>query len=92
MCIRDSHRAGRARLQDPGTDLQVAFTDGTRVQSALSAHIQRKGCVGAPPQRNWHFLPMPGTTVTFPVGPGASAYLEDIASYRPCLLYTSRCV
>jgi len=83
LLVTNNHRAGRARLQDPGTDLQVAFTDGTRVQSALSAHIQRKGCVGAPPQRNWHFLPMPGTTVTFPVGPGASAYLEDIASYRP---------
>lgn len=83
LLVTNNHRAGRARLQDPGTNLQVVFTDGTRVQSALSAHIQRNGCVGAQPQRNWHFLPMPGTTVTVPVGPGAAAYLDDIARYRP---------
>lgn len=83
LLVTNNHRAGRARLQDPGTDLQVVFTDGSRVQSALSAHIQRQGSVGALPKRNWHFLPMPGTTVTVPVGSGAASYLDDIASYRP---------
>jgi 2',3'-cyclic-nucleotide 2'-phosphodiesterase/3'-nucleotidase len=83
LLVTNSHRAGRARLQDPGAGLQAVFTDGARVQSVLSAFVQRKGSVGTPAQRNWHFLPMPGTTVTVPVGAGASPYLDDIASYRP---------
>ena len=83
LLVTNSHRAGRARLQDPGTGHQAVFTDGARVQSVLSAFVQRKGSVGAVPQRNWHFLPMPGTTVTVPAGPGATAYLDDIASFRP---------
>lgn len=83
LLVTNSHRAGRARLQDPGAELQAAFTDGARVQSVLSAFVQRKGSVGTPAQRNWHFLPMPGTTVTVPVGAGATPYLDDIASYRP---------
>lgn len=83
LLVTNSHRVGRARLQDPGAELQVAFTDGARVQSVISSHVQGKGSVGGPPQRNWHFLPMPGTTVTVPVGPGATPYLDEIAGYRP---------
>ena len=83
LLVTNNHRAGRARLQDPAARQKVVFTDGARVQSVFSAHVQRKGIVGAPPERNWHFLPMPGTMATFPVGPGAAPYLADIASYRP---------
>ncbi|WP_374398265.1 bifunctional 2',3'-cyclic-nucleotide 2'-phosphodiesterase/3'-nucleotidase [Tabrizicola sp.] len=83
LLVTNNHRAGRARLQDPDTEQKIVFTDGARVQAVFSAHIQRKGSVGTPPRRNWHFLPMPGTTVTVPAGPGAAPYLADIASYRP---------
>ena len=83
LLVTNNHRAGRARLQDPQAEQNVVFTDGARVQSVFSAHVQRRGSVGAPPRRNWHFLPMPGTTATFPAGPGAASYLDDIASYRP---------
>ena len=83
LLVTNNHRAGRARLQDPDTEQKIVFTDGARVQAVFSAHIQRRGSVGTPPRRNWHFLPMPGTTVTVPAGPGAAPYLADIASYRP---------
>lgn len=83
LLVSNSHRVGRARLQDPGANLQAAFTDGARVQSVIAAHVQRKVRVGTPPLRNWHFLPMPGTTVTVPVGPGAAPYLDEIAGYHP---------
>lgn len=83
LLVTNSHRVGRARLQDPATEATIVFTDGARVQSVFSGHVQRKGRVGAPPARNWHFLPMPGTTVTFPAGPGATPHLAEIAAYRP---------
>lgn len=86
LLVTNSHRVGRARLQDPDADPQVVFTDGARVQSILAAHTQRKGCVGQPPPRSWHFLPMPGTTVTIATGAGAAPHLADIATYRPLAL------
>ncbi len=86
LLVTNSHRAGRARLQDPLSDLQVAFTDGARVQSIIASHVQAQRRVGAVPQRNWHFLPMPGTTVRIAAGDGAAAHLSDIAVYRPQII------
>jgi len=86
LLVTNSHRAGRARLQDPEADPQVVFTDGARVQSVIAAHVQRKGRVGGPPRRNWHFLPMPGTTVTITAGDGAATHLDDITAFRPVRL------
>lgn len=86
LLVTNSHRAGRARLQDPANEPQVVYTDGARVQSIFVAHIQRKGRVGGPPPRNWHFLPMPGTTVSIPTGQGAARHLDEIAQYRPAAL------
>lgn len=83
LLITNSHRAGCARLQDPSAEPQVVFTDGARVQSILAAHVQAKRTVGATPARHWHFLPMPGTSVTVAGGEGASTHLSDIAPYRP---------
>ncbi|MFN5995946.1 MAG: bifunctional 2',3'-cyclic-nucleotide 2'-phosphodiesterase/3'-nucleotidase [Paracoccaceae bacterium] len=83
LLVTNSHRAGRARLQDPEADPQVVFTDGARVQSVIAAHVQRKGLVGGSPRRHWHFLPMPGTTATFAAGDGAAAHLDDVAAFRP---------
>lgn len=83
LMVTNNHRAGRARLQDPLADPQIVYTDGARVQSVLAAQVQRQGSVGAAPARNWHFLPMPGTSVTIATGDSAAAHLGDIASYRP---------
>ncbi len=83
LLVTNNHRAGRARLMDPAADPQIVFTDGARVQSVLAAHVQRKGRVGAPPERNWHFLPMPGSSVSAACGEGSAAHMNDIASFRP---------
>ena len=80
LMVTNNHRAGRARLQDPLADPQVVYTDGARVQSIIAAQVQRQGSVGAAPERNWHFLPMPGTSVTIATGDSATAHLGDIAS------------
>lgn len=82
----NNHRAGRARLTEPAADLRVVFTDGARVQNILADHVQRCRTVAAAPRRHWHFLPMPGTTVSFATGAGAAGHLGDIAAYRPQLL------
>lgn len=83
LLVTNSHRAGRARLQDPGSDPQIVHTDGARVQSIIAAHVQRQGRVGAQARRNWHFLPMPGTSVTIATGDAAAAHLHEIASLHP---------
>lgn len=83
LLVTNSHRLGRARLQDPASEPQVAVTDAQRVQSVLATHLLRSGRVGAAPRRHWHFLPMPGTSVTVAAGEGSDRYLEDIAALRP---------
>ncbi|MFO1202048.1 MAG: bifunctional 2',3'-cyclic-nucleotide 2'-phosphodiesterase/3'-nucleotidase [Tabrizicola sp.] len=83
LLVTNSHRAGRARLQDPAADPQLVFTDGARVQSVIASHVQRHATVGAMPRRSWHFLPMPGTSVTFTSGDGAASRLDEIAGFRP---------
>ena len=86
LLVTNSHRAGRARLQDPEADPSVVFTDGARVQSVIAAHVQRKGVVSGPPRRNWHFLPMPGTSVTFATSDRAAAHLDDVSAFQPVRL------
>lgn len=83
LLVTNSHRAGRARLQDLLADPQVVFTDGARVQSIIAAHVQSRRIAGAAPSRHWHFLPMPGTSVTIAAGDGAAAHLSDLAPLRP---------
>lgn len=88
LLVTNSHRLGRARLQDRASEPQVAFTDADRVQSVIAAYLQRQGTVDIIHRRNWHFLPMPGTTVTVAAGDRAERHLEDIASLRPVPLGT----
>ncbi|MFN4203089.1 MAG: bifunctional 2',3'-cyclic-nucleotide 2'-phosphodiesterase/3'-nucleotidase [Tabrizicola sp.] len=83
LLVTNSHRLGRARLQDPKKEPHVAFTDAERVQSVIAAYLQRQGSVAATHRRNWHFLPMPGTTVTVAAGERAERHLEEIAPLRP---------
>lgn len=86
LLVTNNHRAGRARLQDPEADLKVVFTDGARVQSIIASYLQRQGSVAGDLRRNWHFLPMPGTSVTIATGERSAMHLADIASFRPVSL------
>jgi 2',3'-cyclic-nucleotide 2'-phosphodiesterase / 3'-nucleotidase len=86
LLVTNTHRAGRARLQDPESDLKVVFTDGARVQSIIASYLQRQGSITGTARRNWHFLPMPGTSVTIATGERSAAHLADLASFRPAPL------
>jgi hypothetical protein len=68
----------RTRPSDP----QVAFTDGARVQSIIAAHVQSRRRVGGP-SRHWHFLPMPGTSVTIATGDAAGPHLPTSPPIGP---------
>jgi 2',3'-cyclic-nucleotide 2'-phosphodiesterase/3'-nucleotidase len=86
LLVTNTHRAGRARLQDTGSDLNVVFADGARVQAVIASHLQGKGPVTGQFRRNWHFLPMPGTSVTIAAGDGAAPQLSDIDAFHPVSL------
>lgn len=86
LLVTNSHRLGRARLHDPASEPQVAFTNAERVQSVLATHLMRSGPLDFTPRRNWHFLPMPGTSVTIAAGERSDRHLADIAALRPVAL------
>ncbi len=83
LLVTNNHRASRAAAEALAAPPEVALAKGTRTQTVLRDYLQGGGKVGSAPRRNWHFLPMPGTTVTVTSGPGATAHLADIACYRP---------
>ncbi|MBA3908446.1 MAG: bifunctional 2',3'-cyclic-nucleotide 2'-phosphodiesterase/3'-nucleotidase [Rhodobacter sp.] len=85
LLITNNHRAARVARMDKAAPLTV-LADGARSQTVLADYIRKKAIVGAPPQRNWHFLPMPGTTVRIAAGSGAANHLADIAHLRPDLI------
>ncbi|WP_431298142.1 bifunctional 2',3'-cyclic-nucleotide 2'-phosphodiesterase/3'-nucleotidase [Tabrizicola sp. BL-A-41-H6] len=85
LLVTNNHRASRAAAHAPlGTPApRTVLADGVTVQTVLCDHIRAAPRVGAPPGRSWHFLPMPGTSVTVTAGHGSEAHLADIAAYRP---------
>jgi len=82
LLVTNSHRANR--IGDDGP--RVVLAEGTRIQAVIADHVRARAAVGAPPRRNWHFLPMPGSTVRVATGPLAAAHLADIAHLRPQLI------
>jgi 2',3'-cyclic-nucleotide 2'-phosphodiesterase/3'-nucleotidase len=83
ILVTDSHRAGLVNAARQGNPLTVALSEGVRAQDVIADHVRAKSPVGARPRRGWHFLPMPGTTVTLRSGAGSLPYLGDLAPYRP---------
>lgn len=82
LLVTNSHRANWIGNDGP----RVVLADGTRVQALIADFVRAKAVVGAPPRRNWHFLPMPGSTVRVTSGLSAAAHLADIAHLRPQLI------
>lgn len=83
LLVTNNHRASRAAAEATGAPPEIILAKGSRTQSILRDHFMAQRQIGTAPRRNWHFLPMPGTTVTVMSGPLAGAHLEDIACYRP---------
>jgi 2',3'-cyclic-nucleotide 2'-phosphodiesterase/3'-nucleotidase len=83
ILVTNSHRASLFAAAQPGPPPEVILSDGTRTQQALAQYVRAQGSVGLPPRRNWHFLPMPGTTVTIRAGVGSRQHLADLTGFRP---------
>ncbi len=84
----NNHRASLAQANiahpgQPDRPPMVVLAEGARMQDILADHVRKLQQIGAAPRRSWHFLPMPGTTVTIRSGAASEAHLADIASYRP---------
>lgn len=86
ILVTNNHRLNLETLSFGPTDRVAVHAPGQRVQSLIADHIRREGSVGAPGRRNWHFLPMPGTTVRIKAGARADRHVEDIAAFRPVRL------
>ena len=79
----NNHRFNLEILGGGAEGLSLALNAGTRIQGLIADHVRKAGVVGQPARRNWHFLPMPGTTALLQAGPGAAQYLAEIAAFRP---------
>lgn len=82
LLATNSHRANRVGADGP----KVVLANGARIQAVIADHIRGKAVVGQAPRRNWHFLPMPGSTVRIATGPTAAAHLSDIGHLRPQMI------
>lgn len=81
LLVTNNHRASRIPAGVSGP--QIVLSDGVRVQAILAEYIRSQEVVSAPPRRNWHFLPMPGTSVRIATGSQAAKALGDVAHLRP---------
>jgi len=82
LLVTNNHRTSRLPAKG-GSGPQVVLADGVRVQAILAEYIRAQELVASPPRRNWHFLPMPGTSIRVATGAGAVKALEDVAAMRP---------
>ena len=71
VLVTNNHRASLANASRKDNPLAVVLSEGTRAQDVLADHVRARTPVGAAPRPSWHFLPMPGTTVTVRSGAGS---------------------
>ncbi len=85
LLVTNNHRISRIQI-GAGNGPQVVLDDGVRAQAVLAEYVRAQGVVGYVSRRNWHFLPMPGTSALVMTGPGAADQLADVAPMRPDFL------
>jgi 2',3'-cyclic-nucleotide 2'-phosphodiesterase/3'-nucleotidase len=78
----NNHRFNLESLTAGASVPEPVYASGIRMQSLIADQIRLQGVIGLPARRNWHFLPMPGTTVRLQAGAGSGRHSADIASYR----------
>ncbi len=66
----------------PGTGTGQVVYEGQENQREVLAAYLRSGAVAAPTSPDWHFLPMPGSTVTLDLNHKATAYLAEVPHLR----------
>ena len=82
ILVTNSHRSSLEELSDDPSGVEAVYSTAIKVQTLIADHIRAAGVVGDLPQRNWHFLPLPGTTVRLTSGVGSLRYIADLAEYR----------
>jgi 2',3'-cyclic-nucleotide 2'-phosphodiesterase / 3'-nucleotidase len=83
ILVSNNHRAGLVNALRQERPLPVALAEGSSTHDVLADYVRSSGAVGATPEPEWRFLPMPGTSVTSRGGPGSASHLGDLAPYRP---------
>jgi 2',3'-cyclic-nucleotide 2'-phosphodiesterase / 3'-nucleotidase len=83
LLVTNNHRVNRGLANGSIDPSAVVLAEGMLARSALAEYFGRKPAMDPVPNRNWRFLPMPGTSVRIATGPKAETHLQDIAQYRP---------
>ena len=86
VLVTNNHRASRVIASRSSRAAEIVLSDGTRTQDVIAGYVGRQSVVGGPSHRNWHFLPMPGTTLRIRAGAGSINHIDDLAPFRPQLL------
>lgn len=66
----------------PGTGTAQVVYEGSENQREVLAAYLRSGGVATPAAPDWHFLPMPGSTVTLDLNHKAAAHLAEVPHLR----------
>lgn len=84
LLVTNNHRVSRLVASAP----RIVLADAVRVQAVLAEFIRARDEVALPQHRNWHFLPMPGTSLRVATGAKAAHHLADVAPMLPEFLHT----
>ncbi len=75
----NSYRTGGSGKFTGAEPQRVIYASGRLNSDVLLDNILDQGGIAAPGPANWHFMPMPGTTVLFDTAPAAALFATDLA-------------